>query len=125
MEGAKRARKAETPKQPSLHLRLRAPQFYPDPDKLREIESALEEGGFHGLTEMSGRGKQRGITIGEMKYDKLPKELMMIVCSDNEVGEISAIIEKSGRTGNIGDGKIFVMGVEDEITIRTGEHGEI
>lgn len=78
------------------------------------------------LTQMSvrGRGKQKGIVIGGMQYDKLPKELLMITCKDSDVKKIVNIIIKKGRTGNIGDGKIFISSIEEAITVRTAESGE-
>lgn len=96
------------------------------PEKLKDIEDALKKEGFFSLTETSvrGRGKQKGIVIGGMKYEKLPKELLMVTCKDSDVKKIVDIIIKEGRTGNIGDGKIFILNVEDAITIRTGETGE-
>lgn len=96
------------------------------PDKLKEIEDTLKASGFVSLTEFGvrGRGKQKGITIGDMKYEKLPKEFLMMVCKDDEVKPIVEIIERTGRTGNIGDGKIFVLNVEEALTIRTGSRGK-
>lgn len=96
------------------------------PDKLKEIEDNLKAADFSSLTEISvrGRGKQKGITIGSMRYEKLPKELLMTVCGDEDVEKIVGIITDTGRTGSIGDGKIFVLNVEDAITIRTGQRGE-
>ena len=77
------------------------------------------------MTEFSvrGRGKQKGITIGEMHYEKLPKEILMMVCRDEDTNAIVSIIKGSGKTGNIGDGKIFILNVEDAIMVRTGAHG--
>lgn len=96
------------------------------PEKLKDIEDGLKKEGFFSLTEVGvrGRGKQKGIVIGGMKYDKLPKELLMITCKDCDAKKILDIIINAGRTGNIGDGKIFVLNIEDAITIRTGECGE-
>ena len=93
------------------------------PDKLKDVQEDLKDGGIFALTEMSvrGRGKQQGITIGNMKYEKLPKEMMLIVCKNEDVKKITDIITKSAKTGNIGDGKIFILNVDDAITIRTGE----
>lgn len=96
------------------------------PEKLKDIEDGLKKEGFFSLTEVSvrGRGKQKGIVIGGMKYDKLPKELLMVTCKDCDAKKILDIIINVGRTGNIGDGKIFILNIEDAITIRTGERGE-
>jgi nitrogen regulatory protein PII len=96
------------------------------PEKLKDVEERLKKEGFPSLTEISvrGRGKQRGIVIGEMRYDKLPKELLVLTCKDADLQKILGIILEEGRTGNIGDGKIFVLNVEDAITIREGRRGE-
>jgi nitrogen regulatory protein PII len=96
------------------------------PEKLKDVEERLKKEGFPSLTEISvrGRGKQRGIVIGEMRYDKLPKELLVLTCKDADLEKILGIILEEGRTGNIGDGKIFVLNVEDAITIREGRRGE-
>jgi nitrogen regulatory protein PII len=96
------------------------------PEKLKDVEERLKKEGFPSLTEISvrGRGKQRGIIIGEMRYDKLPKELLVLTCKDADLQKILGIILEEGRTGNIGDGKIFVLNVEDAITIREGRRGE-
>ena len=59
-----------------------------------------------------------------MRYEKLPKELLMTVCRDEDVEKIVGIIVSAGRTGNIGDGKIFVLDISDAIAIRTGQRGE-
>jgi len=96
------------------------------PDRLREVEESLKTEGFPSLTEFSvrGRGKQKGITIGDMRYDKLPKSCVMMVCRDEDTEKIVGIILEKGKTGNIGDGKIFVLNVEDTVTIRTGQRGD-
>jgi nitrogen regulatory protein PII 1 len=93
------------------------------PNKLNEVTDALNNVGIVALTEMSvrGRGRQKGIKIGEMSYDKLPKEMLLIIADNNDVEKIIQIISETGKTGNIGDGKIFVLNIEENITIRTGE----
>ena len=93
------------------------------PNKLNEITDALSKEGIVALTEISvrGRGKQKGIQIGGMNYDKLPKEMLILVAEENDVEKIVSIISETGKTGNIGDGKIFILNVEENITIRTGE----
>ncbi len=95
------------------------------PEKLKEVGDNLKAAGHPSLTEFSvrGRGKQKGITIGGMKYEKLPKEVLMTVCNDADADGIVATITATGRTGSVGDGKIFVLNVEDAITIRTGQRG--
>jgi len=96
------------------------------PEKIKQVEDALKDGGFTSLTELSvrGRGKQQGIVIGGMHYDKLPKECLLLTCKDKDLETVLAIILKAARTGSMGDGKIFVLPVEEVVTIRTGERGE-
>lgn len=96
------------------------------PEKAKDVEDALAKEGFTSLTEVSvrGRGKQKGIVIGGMTYDKLPKELIFVACKGKEAKRVVDIIVKSARTGNIGDGKIFVSSLEEVVTIRTGNRGQ-
>jgi nitrogen regulatory protein PII 1 len=96
------------------------------PDRLKAVEDRLKESGFSSLTEFSvrGRGKQKGITIGDMHYEKLPKSCLLIVAKDQDVKTVTDTITEAGRTGHIGDGKIFVLDIEEAIRIRTGEQGE-
>ena len=70
-----------------------------------------------------GRGKQKGIKVGNVVYDNLPKTMLMVVVDDSKLESAVEIIEESARTGNIGDGKIFVSPVEEAYTIRTGARG--
>lgn len=96
------------------------------PDRLKVVEDSLKESGFSSLTEFSvrGRGKQKGITIGDMHYEKLPKSCLLIATRDADAEAVMAIVREAGKTGNIGDGKIFVLDLEDVMRIRTGERGE-
>ena len=73
--------------------------------------------------EVFGRGKQKGIKVGNVVYDNLPKTMLMMVVDDNKLENAVKIIEGAARTGNIGDGKIFVSSVEEAYTIRTGQRG--
>lgn len=93
------------------------------PEKEQEVVLALEGMGFPALTKMSamGRGKQKGLKIGEVVYEELPKTLLLIAVEDKDVDKVISTITKHARTGNIGDGKIFVSPIERSITIRTGE----
>ncbi|GBC87974.1 Nitrogen regulatory protein P-II 2 [bacterium HR13] len=93
------------------------------PEKEQDIVLALEGAGFPALTKMSamGRGKQKGLKIGNVVYEELPKTLLLIAVKDEEVNEVVSIILERARTGNIGDGKIFVSHIERAITVRTGE----
>ncbi|GAB6183649.1 P-II family nitrogen regulator [Thermodesulfovibrio hydrogeniphilus] len=95
------------------------------PEKEQEVVLALEGAGFPSLTKMPvfGRGKQKGLQVGPVHYDELPKTLIMMVVDDEDVDRVIAIINDKARTGFIGDGKIFVSPVERSFTIRTGEEG--
>lgn len=92
------------------------------PEKERQVVEALAREGFFALTKMSvfGRGRQKGIQVGSVLYDELPKTLLMMVVPQEDTARVMAVIEREARTGNIGDGKIFVTPVEEAYTIRTG-----
>lgn len=95
------------------------------PEKADEVLAALMDAGFPAVTKysVSGRGKQRGIKIGEVTYDEIPKTMLMSVVqeSDKEF-VINTIMDaaRSGTKGAFGDGKIFVAEVEDVYTISSG-----
>ncbi len=93
------------------------------PEKEQEVVLALEGAGYPSLTKMPvfGRGKQKGLQVGPVHYDELPKTLLMMVVEDEDVEKVIKIIQDKARTGFIGDGKIFVSPVERAFTIRTGE----
>ena len=95
------------------------------PEKVDDVLAALMEAGFPGVTKMSvvGRGKQRGIKIGEITYDEIPKELLLTVVKDQDKDFAIRTIIKAARTGEkgaFGDGKIFVVPVEEVYTISSG-----
>jgi nitrogen regulatory protein P-II 1 len=100
------------------------------PFKLDEVKQALSEVGVAGLTatEVKGFGRQKGHTElyrgAEYVVDFLPKVKVEVVVSDQLVGRVVEVIERAAKTGRIGDGKIFVLPVEEVIRIRTGERGE-
>ena len=100
------------------------------PFKLDEVRESLSELGIMGLTatEVKGFGRQKGHTElyrgAEYIVDFLPKVKLDIVVIDEMVDKVIDSISKTARTGKIGDGKIFVMNVEDAIRIRTGEKGD-
>ena len=100
------------------------------PFKLDEVREALSELGIMGLTatEVKGFGRQKGHAElyrgAEYIVDFLPKVKLDIVVIDEMVEKVIDSITKTAHTGKIGDGKIFVMDVEDAIRIRTGEKGE-
>ena len=95
------------------------------PEAVDRVADSLEAGGFTALTriEVFGRGKQKGIKVGNVVYDNLPKTMLMLVVDDGLVDKSVEIIEGAARTGNIGDGKIFVSSVDEAYTIRTGQRG--
>jgi len=100
------------------------------PFKLDEVKQALSEVGVAGLTatEVKGFGRQKGHTElyrgAEYVVDFLPKVKVEVVVSDQLVGRVVEVIERAAKTGRIGDGKIFVVPVDEVIRIRTGERGE-
>lgn len=100
------------------------------PDKLEAVKNALEEIGCHGMTviEAKGRGRQLGVTESyrgrDYRIDLLPKTELEIVTREAEVEGIVQTIVETAKTGDIGDGKIFISPVEEVIRIRTGERGK-
>ena len=95
------------------------------PDKVHGVLAALMEAGFPAVTKMSvvGRGKQRGIKIGEITYDEIPKELLLTVVKDQDKDFVIKTVVRAARTGDkgaYGDGKIFVSPVEEVYTISSG-----
>ena len=100
------------------------------PFKLDDVREALSEIGVRGmtLTEVKGYGRQKGHTElyrgSEYKIDFLPKIKIEIIAADSMVENIVTTIVKAARTGQVGDGKIFVSPVEDVIRVRTEESGE-
>ena len=100
------------------------------PFKLDEVKNALTEIGIAGLTatEVKGFGRQKGHTElyrgAEYVVDFLPKVKVEVVVADSIVGRVVEAIERAAKTGRIGDGKIFVVPIEEVIRIRTGERGE-
>jgi nitrogen regulatory protein P-II 1 len=99
------------------------------PFKLDEVKEALHEIGVQGLTvtEVKGFGRQKGHTElyrgAEYVVDFLPKLKLEIVVADDMLDKVVAAIVDSANTGRIGDGKIFVLPLEEAIRIRTGERG--
>lgn len=95
------------------------------PDREREVVLALEGAGFPAVTKshVFGRGKQKGLQVGPIHYDELPKVALMMVVEDADVERAVGVIQEAAHTGNIGDGKIFVSPVEQAYTIRTGKAG--
>lgn len=101
------------------------------PQKLEDVKSALADIGIKGMTvtEVRGSGKQKGYTQhyrgAEYTVNLLQKVKIEIVVKDEDAHGIAKAIAEAARTGEIGDGKIFLIPVADVIRIRTGEEGEI
>jgi nitrogen regulatory protein P-II 1 len=99
-------------------------------ERLEAVRKALETSGYWGMTvsEVSGHGRQGGLTlqwrVGEYKVDFLPKLKVEVVVLDEDVPKTLNAITAAARTGEMGDGKIFVLPVEDAVRVRTGDEGE-
>ena len=99
------------------------------PFKMEDVKEALLESGIEGMTvtEVKGFGRQKGHTEiyrgSEYTVDFLPKVKFEVVVQDESVNNVVQAIVKAARTGKIGDGKVFVSGIEDVIRIRTEERG--
>jgi len=100
------------------------------PFKLEEVKDALGDVGIEGMTvtEVKGFGRQKGHTEiyrgSEYTVDFLPKIKIELVIADDKTEEAVGAIIKAAKTGKIGDGKVFVSGVEQAVRIRTDEKGE-
>ena len=100
------------------------------PFKLDDVREALSEIGVQGITvtEVKGFGRQKGHTElyrgAEYVVDFLPKLKLEVVVADDQAEKVVLALQESCQTGKIGDGKIFVLPVEDAVRIRTGEHGD-
>jgi nitrogen regulatory protein P-II 1 len=98
-------------------------------ERLEAVKKALDAVSYPGMTvsEVSGHGRQGGLTlqwrVGEYQVDLLPKIKIEVVILDEDLPDVLAAIRTAARTGNIGDGKIFVYPVEDAMRIRTGDLG--
>ncbi|WFN33925.1 P-II family nitrogen regulator [Methanogenium sp. S4BF] len=98
------------------------------PEKKDEVLEHLSAGGFHAATvvDVVGRGKQKGIRMGDVYYDEIPKTLILVAIENKDKDKIIDIILKTGKTGtngNFGDGKIFISPVEEAYTISKGSKG--
>lgn len=97
------------------------------PEKSGDVIEALFAAGFPAVTKMdvSGRGKQKGIKVGSVVYDELPKDMLLVACRDGDKDEIVKVIIENARTGEgeHGDGRIFISRIEEAYTISTGEKG--
>ncbi len=98
------------------------------PEKTGIILSELLSAGFPAVSKMDiyGRGKQKGITVGEVHYDEIPKEMLLMVVNDEDKDDVVKVIMRNARTGpngTFGDGRIFISPVEEAYTISTGKKG--
>jgi nitrogen regulatory protein P-II 1 len=99
-------------------------------EKLESVKRVLEENGYFGMTvsEVSGRGRQKGLClqwrVGEYRVDFLPKLKIEVVILDEDVSKVLYAIANSARTGEMGDGKVFVFPLDNVVRIRTGEDGD-
>lgn len=95
------------------------------PEKVGTVLSELCDAGYPAVTkfDVAGRGKQRGVKVGEVYYDEIPKEMLLLVVNDGDKEDVVKIIMKNAKTGDkgaFGDGKIFVSSVEAAYTISSG-----
>jgi nitrogen regulatory protein P-II 1 len=99
-------------------------------EKLTAVKVALEEKSYFGMTvsEVSGRGRQKGIPlqwrVGEYRVDLLPKIKIELVVLDEDVPIAIDAIVRNSRTGETGDGKIFVLPIDTVVRVRTGDRNE-
>ena len=99
------------------------------PESAERVINALDRAGVKGMTRIhvTGHGKEMGITHGAVLYTEIPKEMFIIVVSDNDVAKTVKVIRREAKTGSkntpsegiVGDGKIFITYVEDSFAIRT------
>lgn len=100
------------------------------PEKLDDVKAALEEKGYPGLmlTRIEGHGQQKGVHAQfrgrAYKVEMLPKYKVEIVCAEGECAALIDAIVAAARTGEVGDGKVFVSEVTDVVRIRTDERGD-
>ena len=100
------------------------------PHKLEEVREALDKADVHGMTvsEVRGYGRQKGHTEHyrgvEYKAEFQPKLKVEVLVRDDQVAQAIKVVQDAAKTGKFGDGKIFLIGVEDVLRIRTGDRGE-
>ncbi|RDU23146.1 P-II family nitrogen regulator [Anaerosacchariphilus polymeriproducens] len=98
------------------------------PSQTNIVFSELMSAGFPAVTKLDvyGRGKQKGLKVGEVIYDEIPKDMLLMVIRDEDKDDVVKIIMKYARTGengNYGDGRIFISPVEEAYTISTKKAG--
>lgn len=101
------------------------------PEKLDAVKAALDEAGYPGmmLTRIEGHGKQKGLMQQfrgrAYRVEMLPKYKIEVVCGENDCAKLIEAVAEAARTGEVGDGKIFVSDISDVMRIRTGETGDV
>ena len=95
------------------------------PEKADAVAEALASAGLPSLTKahVFGRGRTKGIRIGDVEYDEFPKTMLMLVVENSNLSKAVEVIVENGQTGTMGDGKIFVTEVEEAYTISSGVKG--
>lgn len=99
-------------------------------EKLDEVREALEAKGHKSMTieDVQGRGRQKGIQlewrVGKYNVEFLPKMKIEVVCANGDCEDVVNTIAEAARTGEAGDGKIFISEIKDVVRIRTGERGQ-
>jgi nitrogen regulatory protein PII 1 len=98
------------------------------PERVNQVLTELLEAGFPAVTKMDvmGRGRQRGVKIGDVFYDEIPKEMLFMVVKEEDQDDVVRVILKNARTGEkgaFGDGKIFISPVLKAYTVSSAEEG--
>ncbi len=98
------------------------------PEKVSEVLDKISEAGLPAVTKVDvvGRGKQKGIRFGDIYYDEIPKEMLIMIIKDEDKDRLVELVmeaARSGEDGAFGDGKIFVSAVEEAYTISSGSKG--
>jgi nitrogen regulatory protein PII 1 len=91
------------------------------PEKEKEVLNSLEKAGIHTFTRLDvfGRGRQKGIQVGPVRYEEIAKVWLLVVVKDHAVDRVLETIKIAARTGNPGDGKIFVSSLSEVRALRT------
>jgi nitrogen regulatory protein PII 1 len=97
-------------------------------EKRDEVLYELSSAGFHAATvlDVVGRGKQKGIKVGGIVYDEIPKIMIMMAVRDEDKNDVISVIlrvAKTGPNGSFGDGKVFITPIEEAYTVSTGKKG--
>lgn len=98
------------------------------PERVNQVLTELLEAGFPAVTKMDvmGRGRQRGVKIGDVFYDEIPKEMLFMVVKEEDQDDVVRVILKNARTGEkgaFGDGKVFISPVLKAYTVSSAEEG--